>query len=178
MIKRKFFKFETSFKKGLTTLIGNYHPDIVVVSENKTVASNTEDNDLNKLKYVPLFYPILKESINLKEDQPLYQISPEHVFKLSEILKNHLNTCAYNVTKDQEAITIEIRNLHLVIDTLIQSFSDKQKKYAKYCDQFKVVQDLSHNLKKVQRSMDEILPMMKEINEYLPENERLEEFKF
>ena len=148
------------------------------MSENKQVTQTRDDNDLNKLKYVPLFYPILKESIDLKEDHPLYQISPEHVIKLSELLKNHLNTCAFNVTKDQEAISIEIKNLHLVIDTLIQSFIDKQKKYAKYCEQFKVVQDLSINLKKVQRSMDEILPMMKEINEYLPENERLEDFSF
>jgi hypothetical protein len=60
----------------------------------------------------------------------------------------------------------------------MQSFVEKQKKYAKYCDQFKTVNDLSNSLKKIQRSMDEILPMMNEINEYFPEQDRLEEFKF
>jgi uncharacterized protein YhaN len=61
---------------------------------------------------------------------------------------------------------------------LLQNFADKQKKYAKYCEQFRSVQELSNNLKKIQRNMDEILPMMKEINNILPDNERLEEFSF
>lgn len=61
---------------------------------------------------------------------------------------------------------------------LLQNFSEKQRKYAKYCEQFRAVSDLSHSLKKINRSMDEIIPMMKEINEFFPENERLEEFSF
>lgn len=61
---------------------------------------------------------------------------------------------------------------------LLQNFTHKQRKYAKYCEQFKAVNDISNSLKKIQRNMDEILPMMKEINEFLPENERLEEFSF
>ncbi len=140
--------------------------------------SNLNENDLNKLKYVPLFYPILKESIDIKEDQPLFQISPDHIIKLSELLRNHLNTCAFNVTKDQEAITIEIKNLNIVIETLILSFVEKQKKYAKYCEQFKIIQDLSNSLKKAQRTMDEILPMMKELNDYLPDEEKMSDFSF
>ena len=43
------------------------------------------------------------------------------------------------------------------------NFIEKQKKYAKYCEQFKAIHDLSHSLKKIQRSIDEILPMMKVI---------------
>jgi hypothetical protein len=140
--------------------------------------SNLNENDLNKLKYVPLFYPILKESIDIKEDQPLFQISPDHIIKLSELLRNHLNTCAFNVTKDQEAITIEIKNLNIVIETLILSFVEKQKKYSKYCEQFKIIQDLSNSLKKAQRTMDEILPMMKELNDYLPDEEKMSDFSF
>jgi hypothetical protein len=60
----------------------------------------------------------------------------------------------------------------------MQNFVEKQKKYAKYCEQFKHVHDMSHNLKKMQRSMDEILPMMKEINEAFAPEDRLEDFKF
>jgi hypothetical protein len=148
------------------------------VSENKQNTQTTQDDDLNKLKYVPLFYPILKSSIDIREDQPLFQISPDHVIKLSQIFQNHLNTAAFNVTKDQEAVSIEIKNLNIVIETLILSFIEKQKKYAKYCEQFKVVQDLSTSLKRIQRTMDEILPLMHDLNEILPENERLEEFSF
>lgn len=58
------------------------------------------------------------------------------------------------------------------------NFVEKQRRYAKYCEQFKTVSDLSNCMRKIQRSMDEIIPMMKEINDFLPENERLEEFTF
>ena len=60
----------------------------------------------------------------------------------------------------------------------MQSFVEKQKRYAKYCEQFRTVIDMSNNLKKIQKSMDQILPMLKEINEFLPEEDRLEEFTF
>ena len=54
-----------------------------------------------------------------------------------------------------------LMKLNFIIDLLMQNFTDKQKKYAKYCEQFKTVHDLTHSLKKIQRSMDEIIPMMK-----------------
>lgn len=158
--------------------LNTYHPDIVVVSEKQESTTSSTTGDLNKLQHVPLFYPILKSTVDIKEDRVLFQINPEHIIRLSNHLQNHLHTCAFNVTKDQEAVTADIKNLNLVIDMLMQNFIDKQHKYAKYCDQFKIVHDLSHNLKKIQRSMDEILPMMNEINQLFPEEDRLEEFTF
>lgn len=155
-----------------------YHPDIIVVSEKSEPNPSLSQNDLNKLRHVPLFYPILKSSADLKEDRQLFQINPENIIKLSSHLEHHLHTCAFNVTKDQEAVTAEIKNLENVIDLLMQNFVEKQRKYAKYCDQLKVVHDLSHSLKKMQRSMDEILPMMNEINLLFPIEDRLEEFNF
>jgi hypothetical protein len=59
-------------------LFVGYHPDIVVVSE-KTSSSNEGSSELNKIQYIPLFYPILKSSIDLKDDQDLFNISPESV---------------------------------------------------------------------------------------------------
>ena len=64
------------------------------------------------------------------------------------------------------------------MDLLLQNYLDKQKKYAKYCEQLKVVNDLNQSLKKISRNMDEIIPMIKEINDFLPEEDRLEEFSF
>ena len=59
---------------------------------------------------------------------------------------------------------------------MLEIFFDKQKKHAKYCEQFKAIEDISHSLKKIQRNIDEVVPMMKEINEFLPESEKLEKF--
>ncbi|CAF0878977.1 unnamed protein product [Brachionus calyciflorus] len=165
-------------KKPSQSTQGQYHPDIVVVSENKSSNNQEDENNSNKLDYVPLFYPILKSSIDLKEDEALYQMNPDKLVRLADILKTHLNVCAFNVTKDQEALSTEIKHLNFVVDLLLQNFLDKQKKYAKYCEQLRTVNDLNQSMKKIRRNIDEILPMIKEINEFLPDEERLEEFSF
>jgi hypothetical protein len=156
-----------------------YHSDIVVVStKSKDDQVNEELSQTNKLEYVPLFYPILKSSINLKEDKILQQINYDQVLRLCQEFKSNMNNNAFNITKDQEAIFIEVKNLNLIVDLLMNNFYEKQKKYAKYCEQFKAVSDVSNSLKKVQRDMDEILPMIKEINSFLPDEDKLEEFTF
>jgi hypothetical protein len=66
--------------------------------------------------------------------------------------------------------------MDFVANTLMQSYTERQKKYAKYCEQFLCVKEISNNLKKIQRNIDSILPMISEINNLIPESERLEEF--
>ena len=159
-----------------------YHPDIVIVSKNidSVAAKNAENLEEinNKLQYVPLFYPILKSSVDVKEEKPLLQINHESIVLLCNELKNHLNTCAFNVTKDQEAVNAEIKQVEFVVDNLMNRFYEKQKKYAKYCEHFRAVEDMSHSLKKIQRNIDEIMPLMNEINDFHPAEDKLEAFNF
>lgn len=64
--------------------------------------------------------------------------------------------------------------MNFIVDLLTQNFFDKQKKYARFCEQLKVVDEMRHDVRKIQRNLDETLGMMKELNDLLPENERLE----
>ena len=70
-----------------------YHPDIVVVTKKaKPSVIRSDKQDGNKLRYVPLFYPILKSSIDLSEDQQMFQINQDTViFKLAINSLNFLN---------------------------------------------------------------------------------------
>jgi ATP-dependent Lon protease len=154
--------------------IDTYHPDIIIVKKNE----ETKSVEPNKLQYVPVFYPIIKSSIDMKDDKVFIHMNPESMIKLSEIIRNHLNICAYNVTQDEEAITIEIKQVHFVIDMMLQNFSEKQRKYAKFCEQFKSIGEISNSLKRIQRTMDEVLPMIDEINDHLPSELKLEKFSF
>jgi hypothetical protein len=60
----------------------------------------------------------------------------------------------------------------------MQNFYEKQKRYAKYCEHFRSVGEISQSLKKMQRSIDEIMPMLDEINALLPDEDQLEKFTF
>jgi hypothetical protein len=55
---------------------GTYHPDIVVVSD-KTDSKLT---NANRFQYIPLFYPIVKSSIGLKDDIGGVEISSSQVY--------------------------------------------------------------------------------------------------
>lgn len=52
-----------------------YHPDIIVVSD-KTDLSSAETS---RFQYIPLFYPILKSSIGLKDDNLQVEINSSEV---------------------------------------------------------------------------------------------------
>jgi hypothetical protein len=56
-----------------------YHPDIIIVNDKSYINNEQDEKELNKLQYVPLFYPILKSSIDLKDDQQLFQLNSESV---------------------------------------------------------------------------------------------------
>jgi hypothetical protein len=68
--------------------------------------------------------------------------------------------------------------LNIVVELIMQNFFDKQKKYAKYCEHFRSIGEISHSLRKIQRSLDETFSMLDEINMLLPESDRLEKFTF
>jgi len=155
-----------------------YHPDIIVVTERTekaNIPNDTTESVLNRLQFMPTVYPIIKSSIDLKDDVPLREIDSKYVVNLCNRLQTHLNLCADTVTFDQNALTNRVKELDFVANTLMHTFTEKQRKFAKYCDQFQSVKEISMTLKKIQRKMENIESMMKEINSSFPENERLEE---
>lgn len=90
-----------------------YHPDIIVVSNRANNAdSKIENSEVNKLQYIPTFYPILKSSIELKEDRALLVLKENHIKELVHLMRNHLSVSAFNVNKDQEAIFLELKNVN------------------------------------------------------------------
>ena len=71
-------------KFTINNLLGNqYHPDIVVVKDKSHLNPNNDDaKSLDKLQYVPQFYPILKSTIDIKEDHKLFQINAQSVMNI------------------------------------------------------------------------------------------------
>ena len=55
--------------------------------------------------------------------------------------------------------------------------SDKQKKYAKYAEQFQRASETVLVLKRIKDSVDNIIPKMERLNNMLPQEERLEPFQ-
>lgn len=62
------------------------------------------------------------------------------------------------------------------IHVLMNTLTDRQKKYSKYVEQFGRVTETLTTLKKIQKSMEDIVPKMDMLNRLLPTSEQLEPF--
>lgn len=67
------------------------------------------------------------------------------------------------------------------IDCIIQKqmhiMSEKQKKYAKYAEQFQRTAEMVTVLNRIQDTMNDIIPKMETLNKMLPPGEQLEPFQ-
>lgn len=62
------------------------------------------------------------------------------------------------------------------IQVLMNALVERQKKYSKYVEQFGRVTETLLTLKKIQKSMTDIVPKMDMLNRLLPPSEQLEPF--
>ena len=60
---------------------------------------------------------------------------------------------------------------------LMNLMTDKQKKYAKYAEQFQRASETVQVLKRIRESVDSIVPKMERLNNMLPREEQLEPFQ-
>ena len=60
---------------------------------------------------------------------------------------------------------------------IMNLMTDKQKKYAKYAEQFQRASETTQVLKRIRESVDSIIPKMERLNSMLPRDEQLEPFQ-
>jgi len=153
--------------------------DIVVVADGQ-IPLKDPDPELTKLTTIPVFYPILKGSLNLstgsRDMDVLDKIDYKQVLHLCIRYQDHLRQLSEAVAFDQNALCIRIKEMDHTIHVLSAALIERQKKYSKYVEQFGRVTETLTTLKKINKSMDEIVPKMDMLNRLLPESEQLEPF--
>jgi len=153
--------------------------EIIVVADGQ-VPLKDPDPELTKLNTIPVFYPILKGSLNLstgsRDMDVLDKLDYKQILQLCLRYQDHLRQLAEAVAFDQNALCIRIKEIDHTIHVLSSALTERQKKYAKYVEQFGRVSETLNTLKKINKSMDEIVPKMDMLNGLLPESEQLEPF--
>jgi len=154
--------------------------DIVVVADGQMVVKDP-DPELTKLNTIPVFYPILKGSVNTAtatapQADMLDKLDHKQVLQLCLRYQEHLRQLSEAVAFDQNALCIRIKEIDHTIHVLSSSLNERQKKFSKSVEQFSRVTETLATLKKIKRSMDEVVPKMEMLNSMLPESEQLEPF--
>ncbi|GFO27241.1 loss of heterozygosity 12 chromosomal region 1 protein homolog [Plakobranchus ocellatus] len=155
--------------------------EIVVVADGQVLIKDP-DPELTKLNTIPVFFPILRGSLNIpagsKETEILDKLDHKQVLQLSLRYQDHLRQLSEAVAFDQNALCIRIKEIDHTIHVLNNTLLERQKKYGKFVEQFGRVTETLSTLKKIQKAMDDIVPRMDILNSLLPESEQLESFSY
>ncbi|KAJ8664351.1 hypothetical protein QAD02_006013 [Eretmocerus hayati] len=151
--------------------------NIVVVKPAAAGPSVDQDPDLEKLKNIPMFLPIMRGTLNLpprvRDPEVLERLDPLGLFNLCARYQHHLNNNAQMIATEQNALST---NIDSELNKIMEVAAQRQKKFAKLAEQLGKVHDLSRQLNKCHMQLNQTLECLETLNNLLPVEERLEPF--
>lgn len=88
-------------------------------------------------------------------------------------LQTHLRLCAEIVQTEQNQLISRIKEVDTRSNAVQQRIVDKQKRFARYCEESKKLRDVVTNLKRLDQSLTDLADRMRAINSILPADEQL-----
>ncbi|XP_041452921.1 BLOC-1-related complex subunit 5-like [Lytechinus variegatus] len=159
--------------------VGSTDHKIVTVSSGNQGADQSLSFEIQKMRDIPTFLPILKGTHNIpqvEDPQQMEKMDHRQLLLLCLRYQHHLRQCSEAVTFDQNALTGRIKEVDAIIHSIMQSMAERQKRFAKHAEQIQKINDMSSTLKRVQMNVDQLIPLMDRLNSVLPDTERLEPF--
>lgn len=176
-----------SHPSGLTSAVKPKRPqstasshNIVIVRPGAIDAGEDVDMDLARLRNIPQFLPVLRESItsatNTRDAEILERLNSQHLINICTRMQTHLNLCASYVASEQNHLVERTKVVSNSITTLFAGFVDMQKTYASYAEQFAKIRSISHQLSRCNSLLHENIASLEAINNFLDDEDRLEPF--
>lgn len=172
---------------GLPSVVKPKRPQSTASSHNivivKPGARDTHDDidpDLHRLRNIPQFLPVLRESISsatyTRDAEILERLHSQHLLNICGRMQTHLNLCANHVANEQNHLVERTKVVSNSITTLFASFVDMQKTYASYAEQFAKIRGVSQQLSRCNSLLHENIASLEAINNFLDEEDRLDPF--
>ncbi|XP_054729932.1 BLOC-1-related complex subunit 5 [Anastrepha obliqua] len=153
---------------------------IVIVKPGARDADYDADADLTRLRNIPQFLPVLRDSIATaaftRDQEVLERLNSQHLVSISSRMQTHLNLCASQVAQEQNHLVERTKVVSNSITTLFASFVDMQKTYASYAEQFSKVRTISQQLSRCNSLLHDNIANLEAINNFLDVEDRLEPF--
>ncbi|XP_030386600.1 BLOC-1-related complex subunit 5 [Scaptodrosophila lebanonensis] len=153
---------------------------IVIVKPGARDTHDDIDPDLARLRKIPQFLPVLRETITsatfTRDAEILERLHSEHLLSICVRMQTHLNLCANHVASEQNHLVERTKVVSNSITTLFASFVDMQKTYASYAEQFAKIRGVSQQLSRCNSLLHENIASLEAINNFLDDEDRLEPF--
>lgn len=148
--------------------------NIVVVSEPSVADPNT-DPDLQRIKEIPHFLPLLRSVLPGYRDLPdVHQkIDPRPICRFMTRLREHFRQCAQTVTSEQGRIFAHIVEIDQLIGSLLKKTMASSKKMDALGSELKKVDVIAQQLETTEVLFQELYRSADALNKLLPDEERL-----
>jgi len=153
--------------------------DIVVVNE-QTAHARSHD-PLTRLRNLTTFQPLLQHSAHYVvvpgDHAQLKQLNPQHLIELFTLYEEHLRQSASVVTTEQEHLSKSIRAMDVTVAQILGRTQKQNTSYTQWSSHIRgSVKDISTSLTSVQKTVEGLVPLVNELNDLLPPQERLQPF--
>lgn len=136
-----------------------------------------QDETFQKLKNIPVFYPILRNSLNIPgvKDEADVSSKFDHrsVFTFFHKFQEYLAQSTENLCAEQTNLGAKVRETDYAISSVLNCLIERQKYLARLQADLNKTQEINNQLVKITATLQEIVPMAQAINELLPPAERL-----
>jgi len=151
---------------------------LITVSRGPKQKRNLEPA-LEALGRIPPFYPILKSSIGAQEEDVLLaELDAEPVIQMCSKYQNYLKGSALEIQKRQGILAKNMKWIDKNAAARCTRFNKTHRAIAKHAASLQQVETLSTGLRKVMDSIHEVTSLATQLNNLLPEDQRLEPFQF
>lgn len=153
--------------------------DIVVVHEASRKGGPEQDPDLQRLKSIPQFLPVMRGTVSLpanRDPEVLERLQPNHLRNVCSRMQAHLNACATQVAADQAQLTVKVKEVDFEVAKVFNSFSEKQRLYASHAEQFAKLHHITQQLSRCNVLLNQNLESMEMLNNMLSVEDRLQPF--
>lgn len=153
--------------------------DIVVVNEQ--TAQTRPHDPLSRLRNLTTFQPLLQHSAHYVvvpgDHAQLKQLNPQHLIELFTLYEEHLRQSASVVTTEQDHLSRSIRAMDVNVTQILGTTTKQNNSYTQWSTHIRSsVKDVSTSLTAIQKSVEGLVPLVNELNDLLPPQERLQPF--
>lgn len=153
--------------------------EIVVV--NNEVPARVENENKEGGQKLTKLQPLLKHSASYgivpSDHASLRHINPRNLTELLTIYEEHLRQSSAVVSEEQNAMSRSIRQTDNTVAQILGTTQKKHTVYNAWSNSIQTsVKDISAQLSSIQKTVDRMAPLVNELNELLPVDERMAPF--
>eukprot|EP00039_Didymoeca_costata_P002672 m.61845 g.61845 ORF g.61845 m.61845 type:complete len:243 (+) comp11454_c0_seq2:350-1078(+) len=146
---------------------------MVLVSQKKQV--RVSEPALEELAKIHPFYPILKSSIGATEDDHMFsELKEQPLIDICAEYQIYLHECALAIKQRQDTLASKIKWIDKNASERSQRYAKAAAQIKRHRSSFQQVKSLSEGINSISDKIHTILPLLSQLNNLLPEDNRLE----